>query len=106
MPRHRVGTGGTHARWPGELAVARHGVRTVSRENALQNGLGPAGLYANLRQPWDWDDRLAVTMALPRGGALTRAAAHQRGENSSSLYFLQRSYGIPWTTSTLGIAAD
>jgi uncharacterized protein len=31
---------------------------------------------------------------------------HQRDDISSTSYLVQRNYGIPWTTSTLGIAAD
>src|SRR6266702_3019619 len=74
-PGYRLRVIGAYAWRPGELAVAVHGVRAVARANALQNGLGPAGRYANLRQPRYWDDRIAVAMALPCGGAIARARA-------------------------------
>ena len=49
---------------------------------------------------------LPLRWRCPAEVPLLELQPHQRGESSSSLYFVQRSYGIPWTTSTLGIAAD
>jgi uncharacterized protein len=49
---------------------------------------------------------LPLRWRCPAEVPLLELEPHQRDESSSSPYFVQRSYGIPSTTSTLGIAAD
>jgi predicted MPP superfamily phosphohydrolase len=49
---------------------------------------------------------LPLRWRCPAEVPLLELQPHQRDESSSSLYFVPRSYSIPWTTSTLGIAAD
>ena len=49
---------------------------------------------------------LPLRWRCPAEVPLLELEPHQRDESSSSPYFVQRGYAIPWTTSTLGIAAD
>jgi uncharacterized protein len=49
---------------------------------------------------------LPLRWRCPAEVPLLELEPHQRNESSSSPYFVQRSYETPWTTSTLGIAAD
>jgi len=49
---------------------------------------------------------LPLRWRCPAEVPLLELQPHQRHESSSTPDLVQRSYGIPWTTSTLGIAAD
>ena len=49
----------------GEPAAAGNCLRPLAGAAAVQNRMGPAGNDANLRQPGNWHDRLAVAAALP-----------------------------------------
>ena len=49
---------------------------------------------------------LPLRWRCPAEMPLLELEPHQRDEGSSVPYFVQRGYGTPWATSTLGLAAD
>lgn len=49
---------------------------------------------------------LPLRWRCPAEVPLLELQPHQRDDVSTTPYYVQRNYGIPWTTSTLGIAAD
>jgi len=49
---------------------------------------------------------LPLRWRCPAEVPLLELQPHQRNDLSSTSYAVERNYGIPWTTSTLGIAED